>query len=146
VAGALDREQQRVLDVLLAEGQKIKDPRVRRVYDRAAVQTGLVESNLRNLPGGDADSAGWRQERASLYADPTNLNASAARFRQEFLQKYTPGAHSYDIAAAVQRPAAQYRGRYHDVAGQAAQLLAQYAGQAGATHGAAPGSPAPATL
>jgi hypothetical protein len=124
----LTREQQRVLNVLLAEGMKIPDPHVRSVFNRAAIETGLVESGLTNPSGGDADSAGWRQERASLYPNPTNLRASAARFRQEFLQAYRPGLRSYNIAAAVQRPAAQYRGRYHDVAHQAAAILRAYSG------------------
>jgi hypothetical protein len=148
---ALSREQQRVLSVLLGEGQRIADPHVRRVFNRAAVETGLVESGLRNLPGGDADSAGWRQERASLYPNPTNLHASARRFRREFLAAYDPGKPSWQIAAEVQRPAAQFRGRYRDVAGQAAQILAGArlgpAVQLGSpVAGAAPGAPAGLTV
>jgi hypothetical protein len=121
---ALSREQQRVLDVLLAEGQRITNPHVRRVFNRAAVETGLVESGLTNPSGGDADSAGWRQERASLYKNPTDLAASARRFRQEFLAAYSAGKPSWQIAAEVQRPRADLRGRYREVAGQAAQILA----------------------
>lgn len=145
MAGAsnLTREQQQVLNALLGEGRNIRDPRVRRIYERAAVQTGLVESNLTNPSGGDADSAGWRQERASLYPDPTNLQASARRFRQEFEQQYDPGEHSYDVAAQVQRPRADLRGRYRDVAGQAASILQQYGGGGGApASSSASGAPA----
>jgi hypothetical protein len=136
---ALSREQQRVLDVLLAEGQRITNPHVRRVFNRAAVETGLVESGLTNPSGGDADSAGWRQERASLYKNPTDLAASARRFRQEFLAAYSAGKPSWQIAAEVQRPRADLRGRYREVAGQAAQILAgANVGRSGATGSVTP--------
>jgi hypothetical protein len=136
---ALSREQQRVLDVLLAEGQRITNPHVRRVFNRAAVETGLVESGLTNPSGGDADSAGWRQERASLYKNPTDLAASARRFRQEFLAAYSAGKPSWQIAAEVQRPRADLRGRYREVAGQAAQILAgANVGRGGATGSVTP--------
>ena len=90
---------------------------------KAAFATGIVESGLRNLPGGDADSAGWRQERASLYKDPTNLDASIRRFFSETRAVKAKYGRAGDLAAAVQRPAAQYRGRYEDVAGEAQRLL-----------------------
>src|ERR1044072_4575092 len=120
---ALDAEQRKILRQILVEGQNIRDPHARRVYERAAVQTGLVESGLRNLNYGDADSEGWRQERRSIYRKPTNVKASVRRFRQEFQQFYDPGEKSYEVAAHVQRPTAKFRGRYHDVAGQAARIL-----------------------
>lgn len=91
---------------------------------KAAVETGLVESNLRNLPGGDADSAGWRQERASIYKDPTNLDASIRRFFSETAKVRDQHSSSGSLAAAVQRPAAQYRGRYGQRASEAQALLA----------------------
>jgi hypothetical protein len=90
---------------------------------KAAIETGLVESNLRNLPGGDADSAGWRQERASLYKDPTNLDASIRRFFQETSAVKDKYGRAGDLAAAVQRPAAQYRGRYEQRSQEANTLL-----------------------
>lgn len=92
---------------------------------KAAYETGRVESNFQNLPGGDADSQGWRQERKSLYANPRDLDASINRFFDETsqAQKANPGAKSYELAAAVQRPAAQYRGRYKDVSKEAQSLL-----------------------
>jgi uncharacterized protein (TIGR02594 family) len=94
-----------------------------RKYVKAALETGIVESGLRNLPGGDRDSAGWRQERRSLYKDPTNIRASVRRFFQEAAQHDAPGKPARRLAADVQRPAAQYRGRYGQVAGQAEAIL-----------------------
>lgn len=118
---SLDREQQRILDAIV-RGSRGVAPAKRNRYLRAAIQTGLVESGLRNLSYGDADSQGWRQERASLYPDPTNVNASVRRFFQE-AAKLDRGQSSWQLAADVQRPAEQYRGRYKDVARQAAGLL-----------------------
>lgn len=90
---------------------------------KAAVETGLVESNLTNPSGGDADSAGWRQERRSLYKNPTDVAASINRFFDETAAVRGKYARAGDLAAAVQRPAAQYRGRYQAAAARADQLL-----------------------
>jgi hypothetical protein len=133
---ALDREQQAIVRQILRESRKIRDPKARRVFKRAAVQTGLVESGLRNLSYGDADSQGWRQERASLYPNPTNVKASVRRFRQEFEQHYQPGEKAWQVAGQVQRPAAQYLGRYKEVAPEARAILQGMRGQGG---GALPG-------
>jgi hypothetical protein len=110
---------------------------------KAAIETGLVESGLRNLPGGDADSQGWRQERASLYPNPRNLNASINRFFDETSAVKHKYGNAGELAAAVQRPAAQYRGRYAQVGGQAEALLKQFGfgGGAPAPAPAAGGSP-----
>lgn len=112
-----------ILRAMEREARHISDPKAKQVFRRSVVQTGLVESGLSNPAGGDADSAGWRQERASLYPNPTNIAASMRRFRQEFQQHYTPGEKSYDVAARVQRPAAEYRGRYKDRAREAEGIL-----------------------
>jgi hypothetical protein len=90
---------------------------------KAALETGAVESNFQNLPGGDADSAGWRQERASIYKDPTNLNASINRFFDEALAKRSQYGRAGDLAAAVQRPRQEYRGRYQQHSAEADALL-----------------------
>lgn len=66
--------------VVLARGAKAGATRKEKL---AAAETGLVESSFENLPGGDADSQGWRQERASLYPNPRNVKASASRFFEE---------------------------------------------------------------
>lgn len=93
-----------------------------RKYVLAALATGKVESNFRNLSYGDADSQGWRQERASLYRNPTNLRASVRRFYAEAAQ-HDRGQSAGKLAADVQRPAAQYRGRYAQEMGVARQIL-----------------------
>jgi hypothetical protein len=90
---------------------------------KAAIETGVVESGLRNLPGGDADSAGWRQERASLYRDPTSVTHSAERFFDEARAHNRRGASAGQLAADVQRPRADLRGKYGAVAAQAEQIL-----------------------
>jgi len=69
-----------VAHVVLARGAKAGATRKEKL---AAAETGLVESGFENLPGGDADSEGWRQERSSLYPNPRNVKASASRFFQE---------------------------------------------------------------
>lgn len=117
---ALDAEQRRILSRIKQIGARMgATPK----EIKAAIETGLVESNLRNLKGGDRDSAGWRQERASLYADPTNLDASIKRFFQETRAVRGKYGRAGDLAAAVQRPAAQYRGRYQDNSARAQSLL-----------------------
>jgi hypothetical protein len=115
-------EQQKVVKTILRVGrQRGASPKEL----KAAIETGLVESGLRNLSGGDADSAGWRQERASLYPDPTNVQHSAARFFDEAKRANASGRYGSagSLAAAVQRPAAQFRGRYQQRSGDADALL-----------------------
>src|SRR4051812_1208678 len=92
---------------------------------KAALETGRVEANFSNPSGGDADSAGWRQERRSLYANPPTIDASIRRFFRETRAVRGKYGNSGALAAAVQRPAAQYRGRYGQVSGEAQRLLEQ---------------------
>lgn len=120
-APRLTHEQHHVLRTIARVGQR-RHASFKEI--KAAVETGLVESNLRNLRYGDADSRGWRQERAGAYPNPTNLTASVGRFFSEThpLRRTYPRAG--DLAAAVQRPAAQYRPRYQARATDAESLLA----------------------
>jgi hypothetical protein len=106
-----------VIDEILRQGAD--QPRK---FVLAALTTGRVESNFRNLSGGDADSQGWRQERASLYKNPRNLKASVRRFYAE-AAKLDRGQSASHLAADVQRPAAQFRGRYAEHLGEAKQIL-----------------------
>ncbi len=142
----LSSEQRKVLNAIVTRGQRRgASP----MEIKAAVEIGLVETNLRNLPGGDRDSAGWRQERASLYKDPTNLTASVDRVYKEMRAVRGRYGNAGELAAAVQRPAAQYRARYGQRGAEAERLLRlvgtevkseQVPGNA-AGFGASPGSP-----
>lgn len=133
---SLNTAQKQVLATVLKVGQRVgASPK----QIKAAVETGLVESNFTNSPAmNDHDSQGWRQERKSLYPNPTNVAASAERFFREtgaVKDKYgSAGA----LAAAVQRPAAQYRGRYQQRSADAERLLA---GNGGAAPRSTPGTP-----
>src|SRR4051812_21591943 len=102
----MPRRRNPVIAEILRQGAN--QPR-RRVL--AAPTTGAVESGFRTLSGGDAASRGWRQERASLYKDPRNLKASVRRFYAE-AAKHDRGQSVGALAADVQRPAQQFRGRY----------------------------------
>lgn len=121
----LTPEQQRIAKKIVRIGRKRGESHREIV---AALETGLVESNLRNLDYGDADSQGWRQERASLYRNPTNVRASINRFYDETSAVEGKYGSAGDLAAAVQRPAAQYRGRYGERASDAGQILASLGG------------------
>jgi hypothetical protein len=106
-----------VVREILRQGRSQK-----RKHVLSALATGKVESGFRNLNYGDADSKGWRQERASIYRNPTNLRASVHRFYHEANQ-LDRGQSAGELAADVQRPAAQYRGRYAQVLPQVKGLL-----------------------
>ena len=114
---------------------------------KAAVETAIVETNISNPSAmTDHDSQGWRQERKSLYPDPTNVTHSADRFFRETRAVRGKYGRAGDLAAAVQRPAAQYRGRYQQHSAEADQILAHLGlggrasstGRASSPAGAAP--------
>lgn len=122
---AYTREQKKIAKRIVRIGRRRGEERVK---IKAALETGLVESNLRNLNYGDADSRGWRQERASLYKNPNNLKASINRFYDETDQLHTPGESAGSLAGRVQRPASEYLGRYGERAGEAKRLLGRVRG------------------
>lgn len=109
-----------------------------------ALATGIVETGLQNLPGGDRDSVNWRQERASIYGGDMSIPRSVNRFFDEWEQHDKPGFNPGLTAANVQRPAEQYRGRYAEVLDEARKILGgDY--EPGASVGSGPessGSPA----
>lgn len=131
-----------VVDEILRQGRGR-----RRALVLAALATGRVEKNYSNTAGGDADSSNWRQERASGYGaawqrsgGPLNLPASVHRFYQEARQLYhgqSPG----ELAADVQRPAAQYRGRYSQVLGEARRIYASGGADVPSSSSGIPGTP-----
>lgn len=123
----LDAEQAQVTRTVLRRGERVRATRKEKL---AAVETGLVESNMRNLDYGDADSKGFRQERTSLYGDgpagPTNVKAAADRLYREMRTDVgtatapTPGL----LAQAAQGSA--YPERYDERAPQAKAILRAY--------------------
>jgi hypothetical protein len=127
-----------VIREILKQGRKLpKDVRDR--YVAAALETGRIESNFQNVGYGDADSVNWRQERASIYGGDMSIRRSVARFFKEAAQ-HDKGQASYDLAADVQRPAEQYRGRYKTAHGEALGLLNGYGGQGAPSGPTAPTS------
>jgi uncharacterized protein (TIGR02594 family) len=107
-----------VIREILRQGRKRP-----RKHVKAALQTGKVESNFTNVGHGDADSVNWRQERASIYGGDMSIRRSVRRFYQEAAQHDAQGKKAWQLAADVQRPAAQYRTRYRDAAGTAESIL-----------------------
>ena len=102
------------------------------------IMASLVESGLKNLPGGDADSVGYFQMRVSIwnkgpYAGYPNQaekqldwfldQAAAVKKQRVGAGRPLDSQHYGEWIADVERPAAQYRGRYQPMLGQARQLL-----------------------
>jgi hypothetical protein len=124
------------------------DPRVtseliRQAPNRRALKTGfvvgLVESGLTNPHHGDRDSAGWRQERARYYKNPTNIRASVARFYRE-LAAADRGQPIAQLAQDVQRSG--FPSRYAEHEGEAVRLMREAlrgGGGAGARFARVPG-------
>ena len=111
------------------------------------VMAGLVESGLRNLGGGDADSVGFFQMRVGIwnqgdyagYPDQAELQLKwfldqAAAVKQQRIAAgkpvNDPGSYGEWIAD-VERPAVQYRGRYQLRLEEARGLLRQGADSGG---------------
>lgn len=118
----LDAEQAQVLATVLNVGRKRGATKKEML---AAVETALVESNVRNLGYGDSDSLGWRQERASVYPgkDLLDVKAAANRFFDESVTDANrgPGMTAGQLAQAIQ--ASAYPDRYDERKGEAVPLL-----------------------
>jgi len=104
------------------------------------VMAALVESGLKNLHYGDADSVGFFQMRLSVWNQgnyagyPSNPEKQldwfldhAVSVKQQRLAAGEPTDpnHYGDWIADIERPAAQYRGRYQPQLGDARALLEQ---------------------
>ncbi|MBW4717150.1 FG-GAP repeat domain-containing protein [Saccharothrix obliqua] len=83
-----------------------------------AIATTIVETSIANLDGGDLDSVGLFQQRATWgsFAERTDPPIATNKFL-DVMQGFYPNsswstALIGDVAADVQRPAAQYRYRY----------------------------------
>ncbi|GAB3922935.1 hypothetical protein GCM10029976_012430 [Kribbella albertanoniae] len=94
-----------------------------------AIATVIVETSIANLDGGDLDSVGLYQQRATWgsFAERTNPVIATGKFLDTMERFYPNGSWNTaaigDVAADVQRPAAQYRYRYGVEAGDA-QIIA----------------------
>jgi hypothetical protein len=94
------------------------------------VMAALVESGMRNLSGGDADSVGFFQMRTSIwnsgpyagYSDDPELQLDWFLDHAEQLPARGPDGYGEWIAD-VERPAEQYRGRYQLRLDEARELL-----------------------
>ena len=115
-----DREQQHIIRSIIRIGKKRGMPRQAIL---SALETGSVESHFRNLPGGDRDSQGWRQERAQFYKNPRNLHASINRYYDEW-QQDARGKPFDQQAQAVQQSG--FPGRYAQKERLAKRLLNRY--------------------
>jgi hypothetical protein len=112
-------------NVVAAFRRAIRSTGATSVERLALWEAGIVESGLRNLNYGDADSLGALQERTSIYGRGHALNpfASAVRFLSDARRLRPWRGSAGMLAAALQRPAAQFRGRYDAVRGQAGRYL-----------------------
>jgi cell wall-associated NlpC family hydrolase len=111
------------------------------------VMAGLVESGLKNLPGGDADSVGFFQMRVSIwnkgdysgYAKKPELqlrwfldHAEAVKKQRVARGLSAKDSRQYgEWIADVERPAAQYRGRYQLQLDDARALLKKAGAKSG---------------
>ncbi len=98
----------------------------------AALSTGLVESGLQNVSHGDRDSLGVFQQRPSQgWGTPAQVQDVAYatnKFYDAVSQFDKPGISGAELAARIQRPAAQFRGRYADRWDEARRLYQEYSG------------------
>lgn len=121
------------------------DPKKLRRYLEGQYSTGIVESGLRDLKGGDADSYGYRQQRLSGYGKQ-DLKTQINNLYNEF-EQYDKGQPLGELIADVQRPAEQYRGRYGEASVmEQARKLAMGQGNSGAGAASLGAQSAPASV
>jgi hypothetical protein len=124
----LSPEQERNIREMWDEGLKVGATPMELL---SGVMTGGVEANYGNPDFGDRDSLGFFQQRPSQgWGTPEQVRdvrhasrryfTTAKQMRQK--KRYTRAG---DLAADVQRPAEQYRGRYEERRGEALAIIAQ---------------------
>lgn len=119
---AYDREQLRLTRAIQHEARRrYKDPKLRKRRVLAGLSIGLVETGMHNLTGGDADSVNFRQERKSIYGGDMNVERIAARMFDE-MDAHDHGQSKGELAADVQRPREDLRGKYALSMGEAKRL------------------------
>lgn len=115
----LDREQNAVLSEALSEARNMKaSPR----EEKALVEALIVESNIRNLPGGDRDSRGPLQQRTSQgWKHPRNVRLAVRDFITAARKNNSGGGSSGKLAQSVQRSG--FPTRYDEHSAEADYLL-----------------------
>ena|GEM_PF-6771367 len=110
-------------DVVSAFRRAIQDSNADSLVALSLFEAGIVESGLKNLDYGDADSLGALQERVSIYGAQQAMNpyASAMRFIGQAQGKEPWNGTAGQLAQAVQVSA--FPGRYDQVQAQARQYV-----------------------
>jgi hypothetical protein len=97
----------------------------------ALMAAGIVESGMRNINFGDRDSVGFLQQRPSQgwgtvaqLLDPAYATRKFIQAARRFDKR---GISAGELAARIQRPAAQYRGRYAQREADAVAILNRFA-------------------
>lgn len=128
-AAKLDREQRRTVRQADREADRFgASPKERLALFEALA----VEARFRNPAGGDQDSIGSLQERNHYGSVSRRLNVKLAtrRFLSEARAMRESGfrGSAGDLAAAVQRPREDLRGRYHEERSTALGVVNDYGG------------------
>lgn len=115
---------------------------------KAALETGRVEKNFSNTPGGDRDSGYWRQERASSYPgkDRSNSRASINRFYDETSSEGNNGRGKTSGQTAQAAQGSAFGGRYDEHSREAGQLLRKFGKGGGSSAGASRTKPGGKTI
>jgi hypothetical protein len=126
-------EQRDFIARVLAQGVRLKVPRVALV---AAVETIIVESNARNLPGGHASSVGlFQQQNFAPWnrRDRMNPEQAATSFYEQALIVYRlrPQAGPGEIAWRTQQPREDLRDEYAKRGDEAEAAVAAFTGTTG---------------
>lgn len=126
MAVKLNSQQEQTVQAVLKAGD---DKGATPMEKLAAVLTIGAEANYGNPDHGDRDSLGAFQQRASWGSSTSRLDpyASAERFydRAKQLRQTKQYGNAGDLAADIQQPAAQYRGRYNAQRPIASAILKQ---------------------
>jgi len=127
VQGVLaDRAQLRNIAAVLDVGISMSAPLKVLI---CSIMVGTVESHCRNLPGGDADSKGFFQQRGSQgWPASGNVATDAQAFFAAAIEynRDNPNAAYWVLCADVQRPRAEFRMRYKDWFEEAANSVEVY--------------------
>lgn len=122
----VSRDQMQIARQIVNVGRSLKAPPKVML---AAIEAGLVESNLRNLNYGDRDSVGVFQQRPSQgWKGLMNVGRAAREFITRAMRANGPGS-AGQLAQSVQRSA--FPGRYDERRGEALRILKAVGGARG---------------